>query len=95
LLQAVDECQSLNAAAKKLNMSYRAAWGRLKKTEKRLGIKLVRVETPGGAMCLTDEARELIDKFNTLERETGAFIESLGRQLGLPVLGEQEEFSDK
>jgi molybdate transport system regulatory protein len=67
LLQAIDECQSLNAAAKKLNMSYRAAWGRLKATEERLGMKLVRIDAPGGAMHLTDEARDLIEKFSTLE----------------------------
>jgi len=41
LLQAVAECHSLNAAAKKLNMSYRAAWGRLRASEDRLGIKLI------------------------------------------------------
>lgn len=41
LLKAIEECQSLNAAAKKLNMSYRAAWGRLKASEDRMGCKLV------------------------------------------------------
>ena len=44
LLQAVEECHSLNAAAKKLNMSYRAAWGRLRASEERLGIKLIESE---------------------------------------------------
>ncbi len=41
LLEAVEECQSLSAAAKKLKMSYRAAWGRLRASEDRLGIPLV------------------------------------------------------
>lgn len=41
LLKAIEECESLNAAAKKLNMSYRAAWGRLKASEERMGCKLV------------------------------------------------------
>ena len=30
MLKAIEECHSLSAAAKKLRMSYRAAWGRLK-----------------------------------------------------------------
>jgi hypothetical protein len=41
LLKAIEECHSLNAAAKKLQMSYRAAWARLKASEDRAGIKLV------------------------------------------------------
>lgn len=41
ILQTIDGERSLNAAAKKLGMSYRAAWGRLRASEERLGIKLV------------------------------------------------------
>ena len=40
LLRSIDELHSLYATAKKLNMSYRAAWGRLKASEARLGVKL-------------------------------------------------------
>ena len=35
LLAAVDRRRSLNAASKELCMSYRAAWGKIKATEKR------------------------------------------------------------
>ena len=38
LFKAIDECHSLNAAAKKLGMSYRPAWGRVMASEKRLGL---------------------------------------------------------
>jgi molybdate transport system regulatory protein len=41
LLKAIDECHSLSAAAKELSMSYRAAWGRLQASERRLGCNLV------------------------------------------------------
>ena len=37
LLQAIADHGSLAQAAKKMNMSYRAAWGRLKASEDRLG----------------------------------------------------------
>lgn len=41
LFQAIDECGSINQTAIKLRMSYRAAWGKINATEKRLGVKLV------------------------------------------------------
>ncbi len=82
LLKAIDECKSLNAAAKKLNMSYRAAWGRLKASEERLGIKLVE-HASGQALTLTDEARELLARFMTLEKETQALMEKFNSQFSL------------
>ena len=42
LLEAVERLGSLNAAAKELGMSYRAAWGKIKATEKALGPETVR-----------------------------------------------------
>ncbi|MEA1935850.1 MAG: LysR family transcriptional regulator [Thermodesulfobacteriota bacterium] len=83
LLEAIDECQSLNKAAKKLNMSYRAAWGRLKASEERLGIKLAENSPDHKGMILTDEARHILSKFEKLERETRSFIEKTARKLGL------------
>ncbi|MGR3292560.1 MAG: winged helix-turn-helix domain-containing protein [Candidatus Scalindua sp.] len=67
LLEAVDRLGSLNAAAKELGMSYRAAWGKIKATEKALGLKLLDVTTGGkggGGAKLTDEARELVSLYN-------------------------------
>ena len=81
LLEAIEECQSLNKAAKKLNMSYRAAWGRLKASEERLGVKLVVNSPDHKGMTLTDEARYLLKEFNILERKTALFIEKTARKL--------------
>ncbi len=67
LLGAVDRLGSLNAAAKELGMSYRAAWGKIKATEKALGLKLLDVTTGGkggGGAKLTNEARKLISSYN-------------------------------
>ena len=41
LFQEINKCGSINQAAAKLGMSYRAAWGKVTATEKRLGIKPV------------------------------------------------------
>ncbi len=84
LLRAIDQYKSLNAAAKQLNMSYRAAWGRLKATEERLGIKLVEMDAKGGGTRLTKEAREFLDKFDRLESETQRFLKTASRKLRFP-----------
>ena len=67
LLEAIEECQSLSAAAKKLKMSYRAAWGRLRASEDRLGIPLVELTDNRQGMHLTAEAKKLKNAFVELE----------------------------
>jgi molybdate transport system regulatory protein len=69
ILKAIDEQRSLNAAAKRLEMSYRAAWGRLKASEERIGIKLVEIGTPDKSMQLTQQARAIIERFEKLEKD--------------------------
>jgi molybdate transport system regulatory protein len=83
LLKAIDECHCLSTAAKKLNMSYRAAWGRLRASETRLGVKLVDMQTHGEGSRLTAEAKVLLDKFELLEKETSTFLLDMGRKLSL------------
>jgi molybdate transport system regulatory protein len=83
LLRAIDECGSLNSAAKKLSMSYRAAWGRLKNAEERMGLKLVQSDGTAG-MHLTEEARAFLAKFDYLERETDNFIKDISNKLSFP-----------
>ncbi|MDO9514999.1 MAG: LysR family transcriptional regulator [Syntrophales bacterium] len=69
LFKAINESHSLNVAAKKLNMSYRAAWGRLKSSEERMGMKLVE-RSQGKGMYLTAEAVTLLEQFDQLEQKT-------------------------
>lgn len=84
LLKAIDEYGSLYEAAKKLNMSYRAAWGRLKNSEKRLGLKLVKSEGTAG-MRLTEEARAFLTKFDYLEHKTDNLIKNISNELSFPL----------
>jgi molybdate transport system regulatory protein len=81
LFLAIDECRSLNAAAKKLNMSYRAAWGRLRASEERLGIKLVESDSAKKGMTLTPVAKALLDKFGRLEKDADAYLRKTSREL--------------
>lgn len=41
LLAKIEEYGSLRRAAEELGMSYRAAWGKIKKTEEILGVRLI------------------------------------------------------
>ncbi|MGZ3597449.1 MAG: winged helix-turn-helix domain-containing protein [Syntrophales bacterium] len=83
LLRAIEECRSLNAAAKKLRMSYRAAWGRIRASEERLGIKLVEMDSVKHGMHLTDEAKELMNCFDQLERDIARLLNKANGKLPL------------
>jgi molybdate transport system regulatory protein len=78
LLEAVERLGSLNAAAKELGMSYRAAWGKIKATEKALGLKLLDVTTGGkggGGAKLTNEARQLVSSYNNYLKKMSKVVE--------------------
>lgn len=78
LLRATAELGSLHQAAKRLGMSYRWAWGRLRDTEKALGVKLLTQDGPfrrGAPKILTPEAQALLAWYDRLEgRITEALI---------------------
>lgn len=64
LLFCIKQHGSLRQAAKALGMGYRAAWGKLQRTEQALGLKLV--ESRGqrrDGVRLTAEGEELADMF--------------------------------
>ena len=87
LFQAIDECRSLNAAAKKLNMSYRAAWGRLRASEERLGVQLVESDSTKKGMTLTPVAKSLLDKFRQLEKDADVYLQKTSRELSALMEG--------
>lgn len=77
LLQGIRTYGSLAETARHLGMSYRAAWGRLKSSENRLGHKLaekVPAQGRGQKLILTPLAEALIQDFLALEELITAFI---------------------
>ncbi|MBP7734386.1 MAG: LysR family transcriptional regulator [Spirochaetes bacterium] len=78
LIENIEKYGSLQNAAKKMGISYRAAWGRIKKTEEVLGYNLL-VKTPGG-YHLSDLGRELYQKYKAWYQkiESHALRESQG-----------------
>jgi molybdate transport system regulatory protein len=74
ILTSIQETRSLNAAAKKLKMSYRAAWGRLKASEERADMKLVEVDSTEKGMHLTPQAKAIMDRFEKLEKDVKSLL---------------------
>ena len=69
MLEEIDRLGSMNKAAKELNMSYRALWGRIKSTESRVGAKVLVAKPGGGKNCgssLTPTGKRLLEKYKHL-----------------------------
>lgn len=70
ILWAIEKYGSILAASKSLNMSYRAAWGKIKTTEQRLGKPLLARQVggvSGGGSQLTPFGKALVKKFEYLQ----------------------------
>ena len=71
LLQGIQEMGTLSGAAEALGMSYRHAWGLIKKVERRIGKPLLRTrkggKLGGGGAELTPTGQELIKVFMRFE----------------------------
>lgn len=73
LLHGIDSLGSLSAAAKAEDISYRHAWGDLKRAEERLGFPLLDRSTggrAGGGSVLTNKARKVLEGYETLKLKT-------------------------
>lgn len=80
LLETIDRVGSINRAAGDLGLSYRHAWGLIKKAEERLGAPLLQKRvggTEGGGAELTDAARALLERYRRFRREVEGRLDSL------------------
>ena len=71
LFRAIEKLGSINQASQELGISYRKAWGYIKAMEKRFGIPLILTYVggaAGGGARLTSEAREMLRKYESLEK---------------------------
>ncbi len=69
LIDGIDELGSLKAAADKMGISYRKAWGNVKDAEEKLGFQLVEKHRGGqqsGNSVLTPEGKILIEAYKEL-----------------------------
>jgi molybdate transport system regulatory protein len=87
LLRATSNLGSLHKAAQSLGMSYRWAWGRLKDSEKALGISLLAAgPNPGRGQpkVLSPEGQALLDWYTELEETIQKTLDQIPRPNFLP-----------
>lgn len=79
LFEAIDRYGSIRQAAINLGMSYRAAWGKIKATEQRLGFELVEKHAGGSrsGAVLTSEARELLNLYHKFKDDSVKAVDNL------------------
>ena len=78
LLQKIKEKGSLKAAVEEMKISYRKAWGDLKKAESLLGYELIvrhRGGKAGGQSYLTEKAIKLLEAYDVLHTKMDDAVE--------------------
>jgi molybdate transport system regulatory protein len=80
LLSEIERSHSIRAAALALGMSYRKAWGDLKKAEACLKVRLIekhRGGADGGETTITKDGRAWLEAYNIFRREVEKQINDL------------------
>ena len=83
LLRLIGQFGSIKKAAAALRMSYRHAWGQIRKMEKRLDIKLVETRVGGrggGKAELTDFAKGFLSDYSSFRSNLDAFVQEESRK---------------
>jgi len=77
LLLAVDRLGSIQQAADEFGMSYRHAWGAIKKIEQRAGFKIVetRLGRRNGGAQLTSKGKTFVKMTDSLLKDLQAMVE--------------------
>jgi molybdate transport repressor ModE-like protein len=78
LLRLIGHFGSIREAAAALKMSYRHAWGQIRKMEERLGVKFVESRTGGrggGKTNLTRAAIECLDRYDKFRHDLDVFVQ--------------------
>lgn len=76
ILENIEKTGSINQAAKMMNMSYKAAWSKIKATEKHLNTTIVHADRKEGSH-LSRQGKELLEKFRLLKKECMAVDDKL------------------
>ena len=84
LLQHIEETGSINQAAKKMGMSYKKAWEIVSRLNEIVGSPMVITATggeKGGGSSLSDEAKYLIEYYQSLRERFRKFMEQESQKL--------------
>lgn len=94
LLKYIDATGSISAAAESLGISYRKAWGDIKKAEALLGFELLerqRGGESGGSSQLTPEAKHLVEAWEHLHNLFQATVTDIIKSFKRSIKGKNNE----
>jgi molybdate transport system regulatory protein len=82
LLLAIDRLGSIQRAADEFGMSYRHAWGAIRKIEERAGFKILdtKLGRKEGGARLTSKGKEFIMRVDSLLKDLQAIVEERFKQ---------------
>jgi len=79
LLKSIEATGSLRAASESLHISYRKAWGDLRKAQNALGVVLIdrhRGGNQGGRTILTEQGKRWLDAYSRFRREVETAVQA-------------------
>lgn len=87
LLKEIERTGSLRGGAESMGMSYRHAWGKIRKAEERLGYGIVHRHpggSGGGNSGITDGGKQLLAAFDLLQEDVQESLEKhVARRFGV------------
>lgn len=84
ILKAIDRTGSISKASRKMGFSFRHGWGYITAIEKRMGFKLIERSKGGrggGGSCLTPAGRQIVKKFDSLQRTVNKFTDKQYKEI--------------
>lgn len=82
ILNAIHEEGTITKGAQKLGMSYRYAWGVIKKIEKKLDCQLIETfkggSTGGGGATVTEHGLQLVEIYTKLDESIKSILQHAG-----------------
>ena len=84
ILQAIEQTNSIKAAAAQVGLSYRHVWGRLKRVEQSFGTPLVTSQVGGSdarRSSLTPTGRALVESYSRLQKKLHAASDECAAEL--------------
>lgn len=84
ILQAIEQTNSIKAAAEQIGLSYRHVWGMLKQVEQTLGMPLVASQIGGSnsrRSSLTPIGKALVESYSRLQKKLHAASDECAAEL--------------
>lgn len=81
LLQLIDDLGSLKLAAERMGISYRGAWGKIKKTEEVIGKPLIYKDNNKEGYKLTEFGKDFVNEFRSYYDDVTDYAARRGEDL--------------